>query len=146
MHYLAIDPGQKNTGWASYNEIGETEGVGIFNDPDKFLDWLEEQNPKVVICENYKINPGVGHVWSSVPTLQIIGAIKRIVKKQGAQLVLQDNTALGVGLRYLGMHQVYRPVQGKPRKHVPDDLSALAHGEYFLVKNKIKPHRLENGQ
>lgn len=139
--YMSIDPGEKRTGWARFDENGDTTGFGKINGIDEFLDWLEDQPPpKTLILENYRVNPNISHAFSKVRTVEVIGGVKRYCRKHGVNLVEQRNTDLSIGLRYIGMYEVY--YKGRKKiKHVDDEISALAHGEYFLVKNKIKKHR-----
>lgn len=141
MTYLAIDPGERTSGWARFGEDGETTGFGAIKGIDEFLDWLEDQPaPRVLIMENYRVNPAISHAFSKVRTVEVIGGIKRYCRKHSVELVEQRNVVLPIGLRYLGMYEVY--YRGTKRiKHVDDEISALAHGEYYLVKNKIKKHR-----
>lgn len=144
--YLSIDPGEKRSGWARFNELGEVTGFGHKDGIDEFLDWLEDQPPpKVCILEIYRVNPGISHAFSKVRTIEVIGGVKRWCRKNNVTLVEQRNTDLSIGLRYIGMYEVY--YKGRKRiKHVDDEISALAHGEYYLVKNKIKKHRRDNSE
>src|SRR6266496_4107812 len=125
--YIAIDPGD-TTGWATFNEQGELIDFQEIKGHDNFLDWLEQQNARVYIVESYRVRTS-GHInsFSTVPTLQLIGAIKRVAKKKGIKIVMQEvSPALSIGLRFIGMHSIYKG------KHVPDRISALAHGTYYL--------------
>lgn len=144
--YLAIDPGD-STGWATFNyDTGETLGFGKIKGHDAFLDWLEEiEGIKTIILENYKVGRSGGsqftHSFSDVPTLQLIGAIRRVAKKRHWTIVEQTPNDMYMGLRYLGLWSHYRG-PGKAKIHVPDDQAALAHGVYYLVKRKKRPHPL----
>lgn len=143
MTYLAIDPGG-TTGWALFNDQGEVTGIGKIKGHDDFLDWLEEQTPDTVILENYKVGRSGNQFtnsFSDVPTLQLIGAIKRHIRKNKITLIEQSPNDMYMGLKYLGLYSLYRG--GKTARHVPDEQSALAHGTYYLVKTGIKPHRLD---
>lgn len=132
MYYLAIDPGQTNTGWATFDEDGKFEEWGIIKGQDRFLDWLEEQAPGMVILERYRNRGGFVNSFSDMPTSQHIGAILRVCRKKKIPYILQDpSPALAIGLRFLGMHEMY------VGKHVPDNVSAAAHGTYYLRKNKV---------
>lgn len=145
LHYLALDPGEKRQGWAKFNEEGTTIGFGkITGDLDNFMDWLEglDPPPKVIIYENYRVNPTIKHGFSKVPTVQLIGMIKRFAKKAKIEIHEQNNGVLPIGLRYAGFFDRYYHANGKKKKHVDDEHAALAHGIYYLVKNKIREHRL----
>lgn len=132
MHYLAIDPGD-NTGWAAWDEHGNLINCGTVRGQDAFLDWLEEQNPSEVILEAYRNRPGAVNAWDKGPTQQLIGAIKRILRKKSIPVHEQDpSPCLSIGLKFLGVSKQYEG------KHVPDQISALAHGTYYLRKNRIQ--------
>lgn len=134
--YLAIDPGQ-TTGYAMFNAQGIVTFMGKIKGEDKFLDELEllvQTRPglKTIIMETYRNRPGATNAWSKGATQQHIGAIKRIARKAGVKVVEQEpSPALVIGLKFIGMSETYK------NKHVPDEVSALAHGTYYLRKNKI---------
>jgi len=145
MHYLAIDPGEKRTGWASFDEQGNELGLGtIVGDPDTFMDWLEalDPAPKEIIYENYRVNPTINHGFSKVVTVQLIGMIKRYAKTRDIPLHEQDNTRLSFGLRFIGMYGMYYKGRKKV-KHVDDQISAYAHGVYYLQTHGIRKSRME---
>ena len=136
--YLAIDPG-KTTGYALFDDRGVVKFMGKITGEDKFLDELESmvsaQQISVLIVEIYRNRPGKKNIhnnWSKNETSQHIGAIKRIARKAGIEVVEQEpSPALPIGLRFIGMHETYI------NKHVPDEVSALAHGTYYLRQKKI---------
>lgn len=145
MTYLAIDPGG-TSGWARFDESGDTIGFGKIKGHDNFLDWLElQEEVKVLVLENYKVGRSGGsqftHSFGDVPTLQLIGAIKRVAKKQGWTIVEQTPNDMYMGLRHIGLWERYRG--GGKALHVPDDQSALAHGVYYLTKIGVRKHRLD---
>ena len=134
--YLAIDPG-KTTGYAYFDEEGKLLMSGKVTGEDTFLDQLEllVPNIKVIIMEAYRNRPGKANVhnnWSKNETSQHIGAIKRIARKAGIEVVEQEpSPCLAIGLKFIGMGEKYAG------KHVPDDISAQAHGTYYLRQKKI---------
>lgn len=135
LHFLAIDPG-KRTGYACFDEEGKVTEFDMIEGEDRFLDWLELQNPKIIILEGYKNRGGFVNSFSDMPTSQHIGAIKRIARKKRIPIVEQQpSPCLTIGLRFLGLYNDYKG------KHVPDKISALAHGTYYLRKNKIGVHK-----
>jgi len=94
----------------------------------------------LIIFEEYKVNPGISHAWSDAPTIQIIGMIKRYAKKGNIKIVGQSNQFLKIGLRQIGMYgRYYKREKGKEIriKHVDDQISALAHGTYYLKKKGV---------
>ncbi len=141
MHFLAIDPG-KTTGWASFTKEGDLIATGKIRGHDEFLDWLEEQEAKEIILERYRNRVGgkstAINAWSENETSQLIGAIKRVARKSGIKVHEQNaSDGLAFGLRFLGVYGTYYR-GGKRIKHVPDDISALAHGTYYMRKNVKK--------
>lgn len=150
MTYLAIDPGG-TTGWALFDELGDTIGFGKVKGHDEFLDWLESTTERygkgieTLVLENYKVGRSGGsqftHSFGDVPTLQLIGAIKRVAKKASIPIVEQTPNDMYMGLRHLGLWTRYRG--GGKALHVPDEQSALAHGVYYLTKIGVRKHRLD---
>lgn len=136
--YLAIDPG-KTTGFAHFDPNSEIVINDKIKGEDAFLDFLEKylevHEIKVFIVEAYRNRPGPANkhnVWSKNETSQHIGAIKRIARKAGITVVEQEpSPCLAIGLKFLDMDNRYKG------KHVPDEISALAHGTYYLKKNGI---------
>lgn len=127
-YYISVDPGL-NTGWAKWNEDGEIMSYGKLKQ-EEFFNWFETQRFKWLIIEIYRNRPGATNAWSKGETQQHIGVCKRHANKIGARVVEQDpSPCLAIGLRFLGLHDMY---QGK---HVPDEISAMAHGEYYMRKH-----------
>lgn len=148
LFYLSIDPGERTTGWAAFREDGTDIDFGkVRGTLDDFMDWLEglRNPPKHIIYENYMVNPTISHGFSKVPTIQLIGMIKRYAKKAGIELHEQRNVILKVALRHVGFYNIYYDSKGKKKKHVDDAVSAYAHGVYWLQKNKIRKPRIANG-
>ena len=141
-YYVAIDPGNR-TGWATADCEGRVTGNSAIKGTEAFLDWFEElqPSPEVVIVESYEIRQQhFNHQGSRVPTIQHIGAIKSIAKRtHGVGVKEQRSINLPFGLRYLGLYgSYYNPTtQRKKDKHIPDEVSALAHLTYYLRKNKV---------
>lgn len=134
ISYIALDPGEKRIGYATFNSEGTALDFGTFTKEDEMLDWLESDDiqPEVIIVESYRARPGAINSWSRLPTVQQVGAIKRIARKKKILVIEQDpSPCLAMGLRFLGMHKTYK------NKHVPDQVSALAHGVYYLRKHRI---------
>lgn len=145
LHYMSIDPGERNTGWAAFDRAGQELGFGdIRGGPDRFMDWLESvvPTPAEIIYEGYAVSPTVGHGFSEVVTIQLIGMIKRFANKNKITLHKQRNTELKVALRMVGFYSMYYDASGKKKKHVDDKVSAYAHGVYFLTKRGIRKSRL----
>lgn len=135
--YLAIDPGRKNTGFAFFDEQGTVTAFLSITGEDKALDYLEEHldGVKVAIIEQYRNRGGFVNDMSDMPTSQVIGAIRRILRKAKIEIVSQEpSPCLSIGLRFLGVYEEY---YGEKKKHVPDEVSALAHGTYYLKKMRI---------
>lgn len=135
-YYISIDPGQ-NTGWAKWDEEGKILAYGKMKQ-EEFFDWLEEQSFKAMIIEIYRNRPGATNAWSKGETQQHIGVCKRIANKKKARIFEQDpSPCLAIGLRFLGVHEMYCDAKGK-LMHVPDEVSAMAHGEYYMRKHVRK--------
>jgi hypothetical protein len=142
MKLLSVDPGKRN-GWATWEfwEGGHGEPqlqrMGVSNDLEGFYDLLISDlwaDISYCVCEDYKIYPREmkrqwGHEWSSAPALHAIGALELFARQHAIQLTMQPSSVLPVGCGYIGYN--YRK-----GVHVPNNVSAIAHGAYWLVKNK----------
>lgn len=145
LFYLSIDPGEKTTGWAAFDEQGnELAFSKITGGPDEFMDWLESliPVPSEIIYENYRVSPTINHGFSKVVTIQLIGMIKRYARKHRIPLHEQPNTVLKIGLKFAGFYKLYYDGKGKKLKHVDDQISAFAHGVYYLQKKGIRKSRV----
>ena len=145
LHYLAIDPGEGRTGWAAFDESGDDiEFSAIHGGADAFMDWLEalEPAPSEIIFEDYSINPAVSHAWSKGGTIQLIGMVKRYARKNSIPVHSQPSTILKVALLHVGLYTVYYKSDGSKKKHVDDQISAYAHGVYYLQKHRIRKPRV----
>jgi hypothetical protein len=134
MSLLAIDPGG-NTGLALFDATGNLISMRAIKGHDKALDWIEEQEGiAVYVIEQYRNRPNAkANLWSVNNTSQLIGAISRVARKRKIKVVMQEpSPALSIGLKFLGMHNTYKG------QHVPDEVSALAHGEYYIRKNGLR--------
>jgi hypothetical protein len=145
MYYLSIDPGEKTSGWAAFDKEGkELEFGKITGGPEAFMDWLESlvPRPTEIIYENYRVSPTLNHGFSKVVTIQLIGMIKRYAHTRKILLHEQPNTVLKIGLKYIGFYLMYYDASGKKKKHVDDEISAYAHGVYYLQKKGIRKSRV----
>jgi hypothetical protein len=139
--YLAIDPGG-TTGYAWFN----SEGIPVENKEIKghnnFMDWLDEEPvPKMIIYETYRNRPWEkANTWADNATSQLIGMILRYIHKHDIKVETSEPANLYMGLRYLNMYAKYAKRPGSSRRHVPNALSALAHGVFVLQKLRIRKH------
>lgn len=147
-YYLAFDPGEKTSGLATFNEEGKLTGVySIGNGLRGVVDWWERNFsdipktpdyivstdkylfPHVIICETYRVRDyQFKHFWSKVPTIRVIGVIEAYAYKCGAKWVEQESGRMYDGIKWSGNEL---PPKGS---HIPDTLSALGHGVYYLYK------------
>lgn len=139
--YLAIDPGQ-HIGYAWFDSKGIPVENAEIDGHNKFMDWLEEGPvPEKIIYETYRNRPwATANQWADNKTSMLIGMILRYAHKNKVELVSSEPGNLYIGLRFLNMGHLYSKRQGKSRKHVPNGLSALAHGVYMLQKLNIRKH------
>lgn len=135
-YYLAIDPGEKRTGWATFNETGnELTGNGIITgDLIAVGDWLFREfipAPKKVICETYRIKDFQHkHHWEKIPTIRVIGLIEWFAYYVRAEFIEQESGAYKTGMMWGGVKV--------PKGHVKDNQSAFGHGVYYLQKIEKK--------
>ena len=142
MIIYAFDPG-RNTGWArwdllpglsefqmptSFGEMKQLELFqfldNLFQDSIEDLDWL-------FIYENYRINNrNFNHQWNDGETLRVIGAIEYRAHQLGIKFISQEPSVRPMGAGYSGLPH-------DPRKHTKDHISAMQHGYYYMIKNKL---------
>lgn len=139
--YLAIDPGD-HIGYAWFDENGIPLENKEINGHNEFMDWLEEEPvPKAIIYETYRNRPWEkANTWADNKTSQLIGMLLRYMHKNKVEAIKSEPANLYIGLRFLNMYARYAPRRGKARRHVPNGLSALAHGVYMLQKLHIRQH------
>ncbi len=68
--------------------------------------------------------------------------IKSYAHRHKIPLHEQPNTALKIGLKYIGCYTMYYDSRGKSKKHVDDEISAYAHGVYYLQSHGIRKSRV----
>jgi hypothetical protein len=144
FEFLSIDPGE-HIGYAWFNEVGKPTENAEITGHQKFMDWLEAGPvPKKIIYETYRNRPWAkANQWADNKTSMLIGMILRYAHTNKVELVSSEPTNLYIGLRYLGLYSMYSKKPGKSRRHVPNGLSALAHGVYMLQKTGIRKHEVK---
>lgn len=142
--YLSIDPGD-HVGIAWFDRVGKPLENFEIHGHNEFMDWLEEGPvPKKIIYETYRNRPWEkANQWADNKTSMLIGMILRYAHKNKVEMVSSEPANLYIGLRFLGVYQLYAKKQGKSRRHVPNALSALAHGVYMLQKLHIRKHEVK---
>jgi hypothetical protein len=128
-HYLAIDPG-KTTGWASFNEEGKLVDLGQTRD---IAEVLKKTIPKIIIVENFKLHPWQAskQSWSDFPASRVIGKIEFYCDMADTELIKQDASCKETGYKWGGIK--------KAKVHKDShQLDAVAHGVFYLIKNKIR--------
>jgi hypothetical protein len=139
MKLLSIDPGT-HTGWAVWtyglgapllNEVGESETAQTFYNT---LTDGEYNDVDQIVAEDYKIRPadlnrGWSHQWNNGPALQVLGAIDLFATMYSIPVRRQPASILPVGCGYV-------KYKYDKKKHVPNRISAIAHGAYWLVRNR----------
>lgn len=142
-YYMAWDPGEKSSGLAHFNEDGILTGIhSIKNGLKGIIEWWNTRSgiadpfvanfgkdmvPHVMICETYRIkNWQHAHNLSKVPAIRVIGWLEGLSYRYRAEWVEQESSCMYSGIKWSG-NEV-------PKGHVPDHLSALGHGVYYLYK------------
>jgi hypothetical protein len=147
MTYYFIDPGE-TTGWAKFNDKGETITLGQVKGFDNFCTWLEdniegilsqklyseEHIPEMVCVEEFKLYPwkSQAQMWSEFITCQVIGAIKFRCYQFGIKVQMLRAADYPMGFRFQGLDV---PPHSNP---LHDQLVAHAHGVFWLQKNGIR--------
>jgi RNase H-fold protein (predicted Holliday junction resolvase) len=131
--YLAIDPGGKRTGWAYFDGEGKLVSQGIVDTGEDFKDlakMLRNMSPTTIVMEKFRLYPfkSQAQAWSALREVQVAGAVKMFAELNTTEIVEQPANILGIGFKFQG--------KTKPA-HPADDMSARAHGIYYLVTNNV---------
>lgn len=133
--YVVIDPGETN-GLAVFGNTGllehSTQISGIVLMGVMLEKMLERETWERILYETYIVNPKISQGGSEVPSAQVIGIIKFLGDKfstpvEGIHPRYKIPGYAWSGIKKPGNHSV---------SHAPD---AVALGEYWLRKHKIKP-------
>ncbi len=130
---ISIDPGG-TTGWAQF-ELSDG-GVVNFDEvkgKEQFFDWLTEQNPKIIVCEDFHLfpNKAQAQIWSDMETVRIIGAIEYFCRINKIEFVLQKPNVKSIAYMWAGIKV--------PKNHAATHKTdAYVHGVYYLQKNGLR--------
>jgi len=91
MIVLAFDPGE-TTGYAVLSSDRETFVMGSFEGWSLVRALMGSYLPDVVVVEQYKLYPYAARsqVWSSFPTVEVIGVIKYLAERHSIPVVEQS--------------------------------------------------------
>lgn len=139
MKLLSVDPG-KHTGlaiWYYGSDKVQLLEMGESRDVQHFYNILTDGNftdTDQIVAEDYKIRPsdmqkGWGHEWNSGPALQVLGALDLFATMYSIPVRRNPASVLPVGCGFINY-----PYSNK--KHTPNRISAIAHGAWWLVRNK----------
>lgn len=131
---LSIDPG-KNIGFARWSEAGTLLETGIwtFDEMVEYLD-REQRGISWIVYEDFIMYAHMANgrqTGSRFEASQAIGAIRSIAKRAKIKLTRQAAGILTVSALHAGVKV--------PKGHMPDDMSAMLHGHYYLMGLKIRP-------
>lgn len=130
--YISFDPG-KITGVVTWDEQGNVLAYHQFDESqlDEFLDLVEAwpAPPVCFIFEEYRVYGSVNHTGSKVPTIQVVGVIKRTARKlrisaHEVRADVKKVASLWSGVKI-------------PKGHMPHWMAAYLVGYWHLHKNKI---------
>jgi hypothetical protein len=138
--YLAIDPGEKFNGWATFRDTGDLITMGTIIGIDELTDWLEAfavEWLKGVIVEDYRVGISKGrygatqHKGARVETVKTIGRIESWAYRNSVPLVLQPNNIKAVAYMWAG-------ITVPKNKNLSHETDAYVHGVYWLQRNGIR--------
>lgn len=138
-YYLAVDPGL-HTGWAVWRQDGMFLEMGTTNDYDELHKKLESlpNTIKVVVIEDFTLwyHKAKRQAGSKMPAPKAIGQVETFARLWGAEIVKQGADIKPIAEKWTGVSTKLVP---KIQTHV---LDAFNHGEYYLIKNKVKQIKL----
>jgi hypothetical protein len=132
LRILAVDPGS-TTGYAVIEE-GQVATFGSPTGQDEiwqWYEWIEDQYFDVFVIEDFRIRPGVNFSWSQLFPIQVIGALKYLAWKKGAEIVIQQASIKPAAYGQIGL----KYEKGKQGMHIKD---AVAHGMWWWNHTGVK--------
>jgi len=147
---IAVDPGEKHVGIAVFKRQGRGWVINrlLVLEAQEALSWLEMRVPHcdALIIEEYRIFPGAQNTWSTGPTIEMIGVLKRVAYKAHVpvHMVKSATKAAARGLmRARGvMLQKADGVEAALQNHGED---AQGHGWRWLFKQGEGPFHTAAG-
>lgn len=143
--FISVDPG-KNVGVATFNSDGtdrikKSMSIEAFREFLSMVYSIPDLNNLTFIMEDFKLrhDKAIDQTGSDMPASRCIGAVEQIVTMMGdrATIELQRPGILSGALKWAG----YAHLANKGhRYHVPDEISAYAHGCYYLINAGLKTH------
>lgn len=154
--FISIDPGE-NVGVATFTPEGKDISKTTLRLKEfrkLFLKSVSRDRlkapgdaPKLVfIMEDFRLihNLALEQTGSDMPAPRCIGAVEMIhdiLGEERSEIVLQKPGNLRTALKWAGLPHL----ANKPRTwHCPDDLSAYAHGVFWLIQNNYRKHPIFN--
>lgn len=138
-YYLALDPGV-HTGWALWDIDGKFLEMGTTHGDPELHERLASlpRTIKVVIIEEFELwfHKARKQAGSKMPAPKAIGVIETFARMWDAEIVKQRSNIKPIAEKMTGVSTVGKP---KAQTHV---LDAYNHGEYYLIKNKVKEIRI----
>jgi hypothetical protein len=140
--YLAIDPGEKYNGWATFRDSGDLITMGTIIGVDELTDWLERLDHtslKRVIVEDYRLGIVKGKNFGAAKqqgsralTVKTIGRIESWAYRNGKIPVeLQPNSIKPTAYMWAG-------ITVPKNKNLSHETDAYVHGVYWLQRNGIR--------
>ena len=135
--YVAFDPG-KTTGIASFEDDGSDRSKSVYTGDNLYvvlalLEKFHASNPiKHFIVEDFKLREDKVYdlVGQEGHADRAIGAIEYVAWQLKVPITFQSSSILKTALKWARI---------KPRAgHLPDELSAYAHGVHWLIVNNIR--------
>ena len=131
---IALDPGE-TTGWATFHENGFPSDTGhvsgdVVGVADLLWGGVFELPPKAVVFETYRIQDAKAHQFSTVPTLQVIGAIRAYAHIHGAKLVGQEPGIKSSAVKFSG-------IVPEGRHETQHWVDGFNHGFFYLQRQGI---------
>lgn len=109
---------------------GQIAGIEVFG---AFLEGvISKRDIILILYETYRVNPRIAQGGSDVPSAQVIGIVKHVGSKYSTRYEGIDPKYKTIGYAWSGT----KKPSNHSVSHAPD---AVALGEYWLRKNKVKP-------
>jgi hypothetical protein len=132
---LAIDPGDKNHGFALFEQqnkdLWNKIRIGVRTESDELYQLIKTQEPNIVIVEKFMTYPWKSkqQSWSKQKTPQIIGGIKALATVYGFEVIEQSTSNRDIGYMWGSIKKLPK---SNPSNHAHD---AEAHAVFYIIDN-----------
>jgi len=135
MKLIAIDPGDKNQGFAIFTSTNLKEWtkdrIGVRTSADELYDLLDKEKPSIIVIEKFVTYPWKAkqQSWGKQKTPQVVGGVKALARVLVASLIEQTTGNRDIGYMW---GKIKKLPKSNPSNHAHD---AEAHAVFYIIDN-----------